>query len=105
MDEDTKELLDSTPVTSIDESFIQKTYSAALNDLYKKAPGIFAEVDSGKYNSWKVATWSRKIREQNLGVHQRRRAKEDDDGFPELAVPTVETAPPPDDGNVQRESI
>jgi hypothetical protein len=72
MTADVKQLLDSTPITEINDAFIVDSYNTALKALHQKAPGIFDSSDggTGKYSTWKVATWSRKIREHQLGQQQ-----------------------------------
>lgn len=77
MQGDVSHMLDTTPIVAIDEKFIQDSYNAAMNALVAKAPGIFSDTTaSEKCGSWKVATWSRKIREQQLGQQQVRRRME-----------------------------
>ena len=66
---DVSQILETTPITAMDEKFVQETYNVAMKALYNKAPGIFSE-NSDKSNTWKVATWSRKVRENNLGPQQ-----------------------------------
>jgi hypothetical protein len=62
--------LDSMPVASIDDSFIKMTYDQALSALQNKAPNMMSGKNEQKHQSWKVATWSRKIREEQLGPTQ-----------------------------------
>lgn len=62
--------LDSMPVASIDDSFIKMTYDQALAALQSKAPNMMSGKNEQKHLTWKVATWSRKIREEQLGPTQ-----------------------------------
>jgi len=97
MQGDVAQMLETTPVAAMDEKFVQNSYSTAMNDLFAKAPGIFAESGSDKYCTWKVATWSRKIREQQLGQQQVRRRQEQSSSFTPLSTEQfaqVETPPP-----------
>lgn len=66
---DVSQMLETTPITAMDEKFVQETYNMAMAALHEKAPGIFSE-NADKSNTWKVATWSRKVRENNLGPQQ-----------------------------------
>lgn len=72
MTADVGQLLDSTPIVEMDDTFIIDSYNAALKALHQKAPAIYDSSDGGtvKYSTWKVATWSRKIREHQLGQQQ-----------------------------------
>jgi hypothetical protein len=72
MTADVGQLLDSTPIMEMDDTFIIDSYNTALKALLQKAPAIFdsSDGDTGKYSTWKVATWSRKIREHQLGQQQ-----------------------------------
>lgn len=69
---DVTQLLESTSISEMDEIFIQYSYSIAMKALKEKAPAIFTGTDGStdKYSKWKVATWSRKIREHQLGQQQ-----------------------------------
>lgn len=62
--------LDSVPIASIDDEFIKMTYQQALSALHRKAPNMVTGKNESKYHTWKVATWSRKIREEQLGSTQ-----------------------------------
>lgn len=73
MQGDVAQLLETTPVFAMDDNFIHNSYSMAMDALLAKAPGIFAESGPDKHGAWKVATWSRKIREHQLGQQQVRR--------------------------------
>jgi len=79
MQGDVADMLQSTPVSEVDEKFVLETYEIAMKKLLAKAPGICAESGWDRYGSWKVATWSRKIREQCLGQQQVRRRRERDE--------------------------
>jgi hypothetical protein len=70
---DVAEMLETTPVAAIDAKFVQDSYDVALKALVLKAPAIFGDISAEKIGKWKVATWSRKIREQQLGQKQMRR--------------------------------
>ncbi|KAL7526952.1 hypothetical protein ACHAXR_001724 [Thalassiosira sp. AJA248-18] len=76
MQGDVAKMLESTPVAAMDDKFVQDSYNMAMSALVQKAPGIFAESSSEKCSQWKVATWSRKIRENHLGQQQVRRRQE-----------------------------
>mmetsp|Transcript_32307 Transcript_32307/g.61831 ORF Transcript_32307/g.61831 Transcript_32307/m.61831 type:complete len:598 (-) Transcript_32307:176-1969(-) len=76
MQGDVADMLQSTPVSEVDEKFVLETYEIAMKKLFAKAPGICAESGWDRYGTWKVATWSRKIREQCLGQQQVRRRQE-----------------------------
>ena len=76
MQGDVAHMLETTPGGCVDERFVQDTYNAAMSALVAKAPGIFAESNAEKCGTWKVATWSRKIREQQLGQQQVKRREE-----------------------------
>eukprot|EP00804_Cyclotella_cryptica_P005650 CCRYP_000027-RB/>CCRYP_000027-RB protein AED:0.02 eAED:0.02 QI:1046/1/1/1/0/0/3/159/443 len=83
---DVAHMLEGVPPAEMDDSFINATFNAAMEALIHKAPALF-EGKNERNKSWKVATWSRKIREQQLGSKgaQRRslgdtaQAKEDED--------------------------
>ena len=77
MQGDVVQMLESTPLAAMNDLFIADSYNTAMIVLTKKAPGIFAESSAEKCGTWKVATWSRKIREQQLGQHQVRRRREE----------------------------
>jgi len=62
--------LDSVPVASIDDAFIKMTYDQAMSALHSKAPNMTSGKNEQKHLTWKVATWSRKIREEQLGPTQ-----------------------------------
>ncbi|KAL7448924.1 hypothetical protein ACHAWC_001038, partial [Mediolabrus comicus] len=64
--------LDDMPLPSIDEQFIKMTYDTAMAALQSKAPNLMSGKNEQKHQSWKVATWSRKIREEQLGPTQHR---------------------------------
>jgi hypothetical protein len=76
MTADVAQLLEATPIASMDDKFVQESYNVALNALAQKAPAIFGDYNADKCSTWKVATWSRKIREQQLGQQQVRRREE-----------------------------
>ena len=76
MTADVAQLLETTPIASMDEKFVQESYNVAFNALAQKAPAIFGDYNADKCSTWKVATWSRKIREQQLGQQQVRRREE-----------------------------
>ncbi|KAL7483891.1 hypothetical protein ACHAW6_009531 [Cyclotella cf. meneghiniana] len=83
---DVEHMLEGVPPAEMDDTFINATFNAAMEALVRKAPALF-EGKNEKNKSWKVATWSRKIREQQLGSKgaQRRllgdtvQVKEDED--------------------------
>ncbi|KAL7496762.1 hypothetical protein ACHAWT_004909 [Skeletonema menzelii] len=62
--------LDSVPMASVDEAFIKMTYEQAMSALHRKAPSMTTGKNEQKHVTWKVATWSRKIREEQLGPTQ-----------------------------------
>ena len=62
--------LDSVPMASVDEAFIKMTYEQAISALHRKAPTMTTGKNEQKHLTWKVATWSRKIREEQLGPTQ-----------------------------------
>jgi len=88
MQGDVAEMLDATPVSAMDERFVRDSYDLAMEALLAKAPDILDEAGSDRYGSWKVSTWSRKIREQQLGQQQVRRRREQR----ELAWPSRQQA-------------
>lgn len=47
----------------MDEAFIGSVFDAAMETLVFKNPNMFAG-NNERSKTWKVATWSRKIREQ-----------------------------------------
>jgi hypothetical protein len=71
METDVEHMLEGVPPAEMDESFITATYTAAIEALIRKAPALF-DGKAERSKSWKVATWSRKIREQMGGKNQRR---------------------------------
>lgn len=62
--------LDSVPVAGIDDAFIKMTYDQAMSVMQSKAPNMISGKNEQKHLTWKVATWSRKIREEQLGPTQ-----------------------------------
>mmetsp|Transcript_39347 Transcript_39347/g.82753 ORF Transcript_39347/g.82753 Transcript_39347/m.82753 type:complete len:483 (+) Transcript_39347:436-1884(+) len=76
MQGDVTQMLENTPAAAMDEKFVQDSYNTAMKALFAKAPGMFADSGSEKYCTWKVTTWSRKIREQQLGQQQVKRRQE-----------------------------
>ena len=85
--------LDDMPLPSIDEQFIKMTYDTAMAALQTKAPNLMSGKNEQKHQSWKVATWSRKIREEQLGPTQHRNIVVE----PLSPAPVVHTAPRPPD--------
>jgi hypothetical protein len=73
---DVAQMLETTPIAAIDAKFVQDSYDVAIKALVQKAPAIFGDNSAEKFSKWKVATWSRKIREQQLGQKQMRRSVE-----------------------------
>ena len=55
---------------NIDDAFIKMTYDQAMSALHSKAPNMTSGKNEQKHLTWKVATWSRKIREEQLGPTQ-----------------------------------
>lgn len=78
------QMLETTPVAAMDQKFVQQTFDVAMAALASKAPGIFADSNSDKCSTWKVATWSRKIREHSLGQQQLRGRQSIDTGVTPL---------------------
>lgn len=74
MSGDVAQQLENTPASMMDEKFIAQTYNVAMTALSTKAPAMFADSNSDKCSTWKVATWSRKIRENSLGQQQVRQS-------------------------------
>lgn len=100
MTADLGQLLDGTPIAEMDDTFIIDSYNDALKALHQKAPAIFDSSDGGtvKYSTWKVSTWSRKIREHHLGQQQvsRRTIAKDmkDEGKEEMVDEVMPTEVP-----------
>jgi len=63
MSGDVAQQLENTPASMMDEKFIAQTYNVAMTALSARAPAMFT--DSNSDLRWKVATWSRKIRESH----------------------------------------
>jgi hypothetical protein len=76
------QMLETTPIAAMDEKFVQDSFDVAMKALVQKAPAIFGELNAEKCSTWKVATWSRKIREQQMGQQQVRRREESSDTAP-----------------------
>mmetsp|Transcript_3052 Transcript_3052/g.6699 ORF Transcript_3052/g.6699 Transcript_3052/m.6699 type:complete len:458 (+) Transcript_3052:253-1626(+) len=93
MQGDVAQMLETTPIAAMDEKFVNESYNMAMSSLVAKAPGIFAESNADKCGTWKVATWSRKIREQQLGQQQVRR-RQDSSGATTLRMEEVQLQPP-----------
>ena len=70
---DIKESLDRTPVLEQDSQFVVDAYNVALSSIKAKSPTLF---ENEKWQTWRVATWSRKIREED-----RKRKINDEDGI------------------------
>ncbi|KAL3827031.1 hypothetical protein ACHAXA_007538 [Cyclostephanos tholiformis] len=79
---DVAQMLETTPIAAIDAKFVQDSYDVAMKALVQKAPAIFSDYNAEKFSKWKVATWSRKIREQQLGQQQVRRSVESSGATP-----------------------
>ena len=62
--------LHAVATSNIDDSFIKMTYDEAMSALQRKAPNMTRGKNEQKHLTWKVATWSRKIREEQLGPTQ-----------------------------------
>jgi len=56
-----EELIDQTPVGERDVEFLTNTYNTAIGALKIRVPALF---ENEKWQTWRVATWSRKIREE-----------------------------------------
>ncbi|KAL3771925.1 hypothetical protein ACHAW5_008038 [Stephanodiscus triporus] len=82
MTADVAQMLETTPIAAMDEKFVQDSFDVAMKALLQKAPAIFEDLNADKCATWKVATWSRKIREQQLGQLQVRRREESSDTAP-----------------------
>lgn len=82
--------LETMHVASMDVPFIKMTYDHAMSALQSKAPNIMSGKNEQKHQTWKVATWSRKIREQQLGPTQRAHHRNE---VPLPPAPVVHGAP------------
>ncbi|KAL3798098.1 hypothetical protein ACHAWO_010842 [Cyclotella atomus] len=56
-------MIAGVPPADMDDSFINATFNAAMEALIIKVPAMF-QGKNERSKTWKVATWSRKIREQ-----------------------------------------
>ena len=57
--------------SEMDDSFINSTFSAAMDALVAKIPSMI-DGKNERSKTWKVATWSRKIREHTGNQRQKR---------------------------------
>ena len=70
MNDGAKQSIGNTRVEDMNAAFVESTYNVARACLESKYPRLFEGNDSERNRSWKVATWSKKVREEN---RQRRR--------------------------------
>ena len=59
-----RQLIGNTPVENMNAEFIESTYAAARAFLEDKYPRLFEGSNIERNRQWKVATWSRKLREE-----------------------------------------
>ena len=70
MNDGAKQSIGNTRVEDMNAAFVESTYNVARACLESKYPWLFEGNNSERNRSWKVATWSKKVREEN---RQRRR--------------------------------
>ena len=63
MEAEVEEILADVSTKDIDDAFVNATFSTAMGAMVVKVPGLF-DGKNERSKTWKVATWSRKIREQ-----------------------------------------
>lgn len=64
-------MLTGVSPSEMDDSFINSTFSAAMDALISRIPAMI-DGKHEKSKTWKVATWSRKIREHTGSQRQKR---------------------------------
>ena len=65
MNEKAKHLIRNTDCKDMDSVFIEATFAAGRQGLQEKYPSLFAGRKLDKGRQWRVATWSKKVNEEN----------------------------------------